>query len=92
MSGLWNMGRRMWGFAPEGQGEKGGARRRLGRNDDPYYGPTLDALHKTKHGTQKVSQALAAQGGVVKQGRYVALGGEVNRHKVSKASRSLLGG
>ena len=82
------MGRRWWGFAPEGQGEKDGARRRLGLNSDPYYGPTLDAMHHSKHGAQKVSQALAAQGATKKKGRYVSLGGG----QTKSASNQLLGG
>lgn len=90
MSGVWNSSRRMWGFAPEGQGEKSGAQRRLGRNDDPYYGPTLDALHASKHGTKKLSRVLAEQGATTKGGRYVSLGGG-DPAKTSRASK-VLGG
>lgn len=90
MSGLWNRTRRGWGFGPEGQGEKSGAQRRLGRNSDTYYGPTLDALHAEKHGTKKVSQALGAQGATTKQGRYVSLGGSTAPTKGT--ARRLLGG
>lgn len=73
----------------EGHGEKDGARRRLGRNSDPYYGPTLDALQAEKHGTKKLSRALAAQGATTKNGRYVTLGGATT---ATKASKKLLGG
>lgn len=90
MSGVWNTSRRWWGFAPEGQGEKSGANRRLGRNDDPYYGPTLDALHASKHGTKKVSRVLGEQGAVTKKGRYVALSGG-DPAKTARASK-VLGG